>query len=181
MSAPTVLLLPGLGNSGARHWQTLWELRYGYTRVIQHDWDRPERDLWVAAIDDAVQDARAPVVLVAHSLACAAVAHWARRPLARKIAAALLVAPADVDSPTHMPPETRSFAPLPLDPLPFAAVVVASDSDPYVDLERARQFAESWSAEWVTIGDVGHINADSGLGDWPEGHRLLERLVARVG
>jgi predicted alpha/beta hydrolase family esterase len=28
----------------------------------------------------------------------------------------------------------------------------------------------------VTVGDAGHINGDSGLGDWPAGFALLEEL-----
>jgi predicted alpha/beta hydrolase family esterase len=28
----------------------------------------------------------------------------------------------------------------------------------------------------VSIGPAGHINGESGLGDWPEGRALLERL-----
>ena len=72
------------------------------------------------------------------------VAHWARRRPRGALIGALLVAPADVDSELHTPPEVRGFAPLPLEPLPFPAIVVASRTDPYVAFSRAQLFADSW-------------------------------------
>ena len=36
------------------------------------------------------------------------------------------------------------------------------------------------SGEWLAeIGDAGHICTDSGHGRWPEGRRLLDRLLSR--
>jgi predicted alpha/beta hydrolase family esterase len=180
MRAARILVLPGLGNSGPDHWQTLWEQQYGYARVTQHDWERPDRARWVDALDQAVARTPDEVVLVAHSLACAVVAHWSRHAPPNKVIAALLVAPADVDCEQHTPPETRGFAPMPLDPLPFPALVVASSNDPYVDFFRAEQFAHRWGASFVSAGAVGHINSASGLGSWREGHRLLEALLDPV-
>jgi predicted alpha/beta hydrolase family esterase len=180
--APVALVLPGLNGSGPEHWQTRWEVLHpSYRRVVQRDWDHPDREAWLAALEAAVERAGAPVVLVAHSLGCALAAHAAARPFAAAIAAALLVAPADVDSPARTPPETRCFAPLPLRPLPFPATVVASQDDPYVTLARARAFAAAWGATFVDAGPRGHLNAASGLGDWPDGHRHLEALLARIG
>ncbi len=175
------MIVPGLGGSGPAHWQTRWEVLYpGHVRVEQRDWDQPRRADWLAALASAVAAAAEPVVLVAHSLGCALVAHAAALSWSAAVRAALLVAPADVDSPAHTPPETRDFAPLPLAPLPFPATVVASQDDPYVTLTRARAFARAWGADLVDAGPRGHLNADSGLGDWPEGRRHLEALVARA-
>jgi predicted alpha/beta hydrolase family esterase len=178
-----ILILPGLGGSGPAHWQTLWQARDPRcTRVEQRDWDRPELGAWVAALDRAV--AAGPVLLVAHSLACPLVAHWARAcgpaEARARVAGALLVAPADVDAPERTPPETRSFAPMPQQPLPFPAVVIASQDDPFVALERARCFAAAWGARFVDAGARGHLNALSGLGDWPEGWRHVEDLLASL-
>ena len=91
---------------------------------------------------------------------------------------ALLVAPADVDSPLHTPDEVRSFSPIPLRRLPFPSIVVASRDDPFSSLERATQFAAAWGARLVTLDHAGHINADAGFGPWPEGRRLLAELDA---
>jgi len=176
MNPADVLILPGYGDSGPEHWQSRWETAHGYTRVVQDDWLEPTRDAWIATLDAAVAAAGGPVVLVAHSLACALVAHFAAR-AAGRVAGALLVAPADVESADHTPDEVRSFAPLPLARLPFAAIVVASSDDPFVDLVRARQFAAAWGARLVEIGAAGHVNADAGFGPWPAGHALLASLL----
>jgi len=42
----TVLILPGLGSSDARHWQSMWEQRYPeFIRVNQQEWDAPQRHI----------------------------------------------------------------------------------------------------------------------------------------
>jgi hypothetical protein len=179
VSSPFLLIVPGLNGSGPAHWQTRWESLYPQAvRVAQRDWDHPDCAKWRSALEDALAAAPGPAVLVAHSLGCALVAHVAASPLAARVRAALLVAPADVDSPERTPAETRSFAPMPLAPLPFPATVIASGDDPYVTLARAQAFAAAWGATFVDAGRKGHLNADSGLGDWPEGRRILEALVA---
>jgi predicted alpha/beta hydrolase family esterase len=181
VAPPLTLILPGLGGSGPEHWQTRWEALHPRTvRVAQRDWDHPVLADWLATLEEAVARAGEPVVLVAHSLACALCAHAAARPGANRIAAALLVAPADVDSPAHTPAETRSFAPLPTAPLPFPATVVASQDDSFVSLARARALAAAWGAGFVDAGARGHLNAASGLGDWPEGRRHFDDLVVRA-
>ncbi|HPR06238.1 MAG TPA: alpha/beta hydrolase [Denitromonas sp.] len=172
----TWLMLPGLGGSGPAHWQSHWtralpQLR----RVVQHDWDAPSRRDWINTLDAAVRGSHGEVILVAHSLACALVAHWARQHTGR-VRGALLVAPADVDSTEHTPEVVRGFAPMPLQALPFPSIVVASEDDPYVSMARARQFAEAWGSRIENIGPAGHINAESGLGNWPDGLALLESL-----
>jgi uncharacterized protein len=177
---PAVLILPGYGASGEDHWQTLWERRHGYTRVEQDDWLEPVLDDWVHTLDRAVAAQSGPVVLVAHSLGCALVARWAAISAVTRVVGALLVAPADVDSPQHTPEEVRGFAPLPLMALPFRSIVVASETDPFMTIARARQLADHWGAALVNVGPRGHINAEAGVGAWSEGHELLTRLLHGV-
>lgn len=173
----TVLVLPGYADSGPGHWQTLWERRHGYTRVVQDDWERPELGAWKRRLGEAIGRVPDRVVLVAHSLGCALVAHAANDDLAARVAAVLLVAPPDVDELQHLMPEIATFAPMPMRRLPFPAVVVASANDPYAEPVRVRAFADAWGARLVDVGEAGHVNAESGLGDWCEGHRLLEELL----
>jgi predicted alpha/beta hydrolase family esterase len=180
MAAPRVLTLPGLCSSGPTHWQSRWERRYGYARVEQDDWDRPERDAWLMKLEAAVQAQPSAPILVAHSLGCALVAHYAARMRPGQIAGALLVAPADVDDPARTPDETRCFSPLVLQALGFPAIVVASHDDPFIAFGRAGELATRWQARFVDAGNIGHINADSGLGDWDFGHGLLEELRASI-
>jgi predicted alpha/beta hydrolase family esterase len=178
--AETILVLPGYGDSGPEHWQTLWERRHGYVRVVQDDWERPDRTAWMRRLADAIARADGPVVLVAHSLGCALVAHAAAEPFATRIAGALLVAPPDVEEVVHLLPEIDSFAPMPVTPLPFPSVVVTSATDPYVEPARARAFARGWGARLIELADAGHINAESRLGEWPEGHALLRDLLRQA-
>jgi predicted alpha/beta hydrolase family esterase len=177
----TYLVLPGYQNSGPEHWQTHWEAAEpaAFRRVEQADWDHPEQRDWVARVDAAVAAAagEGPVVLVAHSLGCVTAARWvagASAELTAAVRGALLVAPADID--TAEVPELVGFRPVALEPFPFPTVVVSSTDDPWVSPARAREFAEAWGARYVEPGAYGHINSASGLGDWPEGRKLLAEL-----
>jgi predicted alpha/beta hydrolase family esterase len=58
---------------------------------------------------------------------------------------------------------------------------VLSADDPFSDAGRGLQLAAAWGSEVVSLGAAGHINADSGLGDWPEGIALLRALAQSAG
>jgi len=143
---------------------------------MQEDWLLPKLADWVTRLEEAVAACVRPPVFAAHSLACSLVAHWATRPGARA-AGALLVAPADVDSPAHTADEVRNFSPVPLVALPFPSIVVASTDDPFVTPARAAAFASAWGSRLVTFERAGHLNADAGFGPWPEGRRILAELT----
>jgi serine hydrolase len=171
-----ILIVPGLGGSGPHHWQTYLERSFpGASRVHQDDWDRPERAAWTERLTAAIE-ASPGAVLVAHSLGCVAVAHAAAARPDLPVAAALLVAPADVER-EHAPASVDRFAPMPSAPLPFRSIIVASRDDPHMTLERARAVADNWGAEFIDAGSVGHINVEAGFGPWPDGERLLRRLI----
>ena len=53
--------------------------------------------------------------------------------------------------------------------------------DPYCGADRAAQLAAQWGAVPVPLPSAGHVNADSGLGDWPAGLALLQALAQRAG
>lgn len=177
MKPTNVLLLPGWQNSGPGHWQTLWEQRHGYRRVEQHEWNKPLRGDWLARLEDSVLACDEPAVLVAHSLGCILVAAWsARTRNAHRVKAALLVAPADAERPDLREP-LPTWSPIDLAVLAFPSVVVASSDDPLCELDRSRLFAHAWGAQFIEYGAAGHLNADSGLASWPEGHVLLQDLM----
>lgn len=177
--SPSCLIVPGLGNSGPGHWQTIWEQeRQDCSRVELGCWDMPVRNLWIGRLDDAVRASRAPVVLVAHSLGCLAVAWWAGllgQDVSSRVTGALLVAPPDVDRSER--PILARFAPTPRIALPFPALVVSSTDDPYCQPDRAEEMASAWLADFVLLEDHGHINSASGLGRWSSGQGLLNRLI----
>ncbi|MBL0943807.1 MAG: alpha/beta hydrolase [Hydrogenophaga sp.] len=176
MKPENVLILPGWQNSGPAHWQSRWEKAHGYRRVEQHDWMTPQRGDWMARLEDVVLGADGPVVLVAHSLGCILTAAWAAhsRSTAR-VRGALLVAPGDSERP-DLRDQLPSWSPIVRQRLPFPAVLVGSHDDPYCSFERAQGFAADWGARFIDLGNAGHINADSGLGDWPQGRAWLQEL-----
>lgn len=177
-----VLLIPGLWNSGPEHWQSHWEReRPDCRRVQQSDWETPRRVDWVGMLDRAIAESTGDVVLAAHSLGCATVAHWAATAgpsTSGKVRGALLVAPSDVEAPLY-PEGTEGFRPMPLERLAFPTIVVASRDDIWVHFARAESFARAWGSRFVDIGNRGHINSDSKLGSWPEGQALLSTLSRR--
>lgn len=180
--AARVLLLPGWQNSGPTHWQSRWEALHGFVRVEQADWDWPRRGDWMARLDEVLlglpEEPARPVLLAAHSLGCQLVAAWAAhsRHTAR-VRAAMLVAPPDTERP-DMPPQLDGWRPIVRRRLPFAALAVLSRDDPYGAFERTQAMAADWGARIVDAGPRGHLNSDSGLGDWPEGLALLGSLLA---
>jgi len=187
--SPALLIVPGLENSGPNHWQTHWErLLPEASRVDLGDWAKPHRNTWVNKLNLAIHRAGRPVILIAHSLCCLTVAWWAQyeRPEpgspepGSNVIGALLVAPPEVD---FFPRDDRltPFAPVPLDPLPFASTLVASRNDPWISLPTAEWMAHKWGSEFVNVGEAGHINAETDLGSWPQGLELLAQLQGRLG
>jgi len=171
----TILILPGLGNSGEGHWQTTWQRQFGFKRIEQSEWDAPVCNTWIDTIDAAVlQHDLNKVILVAHSLANTTVAAWAKK-YNRKIKGALLVAPSDTEAETY-PPGTTGFNPMCLYKLPFPSITVMSEDDFYVKPERAKYFADCWGSKLVSIGNAGHINIAAGYGKWEEGLEYLKAL-----
>ena len=177
MKPSDVLILPGWQSSGAAHWQTRWERAHGYRRVEQHDWLRPLRGDWIARLEEVLLLCDEPAVLVAHSLGCLNVAAWAAHSRnTHRVKAALLVALPDVER-EAMRPLLPSWSLLVLHTLPFKTVMVTSGNDPFCAPERLQKFAAAWGADSVDAGARGHLNADSGVGGWPEGHEQLRRLI----
>ncbi|GAB3122327.1 RBBP9/YdeN family alpha/beta hydrolase [Novispirillum itersonii] len=180
----TFLVVPGWQNSGPQHWQSLWQQKSrNWYRVEQSDWNNPVGDQWVTTLDQTIrslgQSRGNPIVLVAHSLGCLTVAHWFEKHSTDGVIGAMLVAPPDLTRP-NAPKEIVGFLPVPTTPIPIPSVLVGSTNDPYCDLDVARGMARHWGADFVSAGAVGHINSDSGLGDWAQGQRILADLLERA-
>ena len=176
MSAVRILLLPGWQNSGPGHWQALWEQQHGFERVQQDDWLWPRRGDWMIRLEEALLADDCPTVLAAHSLGCHLVAAWASHSQhTHRVVGALLVAPPDLER-ADMPPQVQTWAPTHRQPLPFASTAVLSSDDPFCGAAAGLQMAAAWGSQIVTLAAAGHVNADSGLGDWPEGLALLDAL-----
>src|SRR5438270_8226049 len=178
-----VLTVPGLDGSGPEHWQSLWERRLNRCeRVQMGDWAYPERSKWIRRLDREIRNSPAPVLIAAHSLGCLTVAWWAKERWSlgnqERVIGALLVAPPDVER-ADVRERVGSFSPAPREPLPFPSLLVASRNDPFASFETCARIAAMWGSPLIDAGAIGHINADSGLGEWSEGIRLLTSLVPR--
>jgi len=170
---PSIIIVPGWRDSGPGHWQSLWaEQLAGAVRVKQDDWISPVRSAWVNSIGQTILAQSGPVVVVAHSLGCIATTYLPPE-VTERIQGALLVAPAD--------PERRGaladFAPAPCHKLPYHSVLVASSNDPFCPVRLAGAYARAWGSDFVRIPDAGHINIESGHGEWPLGLALLQSLT----
>ena len=176
-----ILVIPGLGGSGENHWQSFWLKKFNNSKeVVQDDWDAPQLKNWLNKLNDSILKLDAPTILVAHSLAVSLVLHWVSKYSNPYVIGALLVAPADVDSTSHTPEIIRGFSVMPTLKISFPSIVVASENDEFVSIERAKFFSEQWGSDFVNIGFKGHINSDSNLKDWEEGQIILDKLIMKT-
>jgi predicted alpha/beta hydrolase family esterase len=170
LSAFDVLLVPGLHDSGPRHWQTRWQRRNpAFARVVQDDWDTPDLARWSLRLQASLRVLDRPVLLVAHSFGCLASARALSS--AGQVAGALLVAPAD-------PEKFGVTGQLPAAVLPCPTILISSRNDPWLSEPRAELLARTWGCLLVRGGMLGHINAESELGDWHFGQAKLRQLAA---
>lgn len=177
------LIVPGWQGSGDEHWQSHWQRSLpNSSRVEQRDWLTPRRDEWVAALEQQIAADPRPAILIAHSLGCVTVAHWATQASSaalRRVRGALLVAPADVERP-NCPEALRNFAPMPRQLLPFPSQLVGSDNDSAASAARAIELARDWGSEVAILSGAGHINVKSGHQRWDQGFAYLFRLQSRI-
>jgi uncharacterized protein len=180
ISSPNILIIPGIDNSGPAHWQSIWENTLpNVARAQLGMWSQPHRNRWITKMGLAVRAVQKPVILVAHSLGCFAAAWWiSREPEIERfnIRGAMLVAPPNVDVP-QIDQRLAGFGPAPRVRFPFPTLLVGSENDPHCSFAHAQKLAKKWSARFINAGHFGHINTDSGVGDWPYGQHLLRSLI----
>jgi predicted alpha/beta hydrolase family esterase len=180
---PVIVIVPGLRDHVADHWQTLLADRLteaGRTvrTVPPLTQDPLSREARVAALDKVVSEIEGPVVLVAHSAGVMTTVHWAQGSTAQ-VRGALLATPPDFDTPLpegYPTPEAlaeNGWTPVPRTPLPFPSIVAASSNDPLGTVERVAGLARDWGGHLVELGEVGHLNPASGHGPWPRAEDLL--------
>ncbi|HEY4541337.1 MAG TPA: alpha/beta hydrolase, partial [Noviherbaspirillum sp.] len=164
LSAFRVLIVPGLHGSNEAHWQSRWErLHPSFERVVQADWDIPDLAAWAQRVRVALEADSRPTLIVAHSFGCLASIHASGN---GNLVGALLVAPAD-------PVKFGVASLLEQRRLECPAIVVGSIDDPWMEQQRASHWALRWGCDFINAGALGHINAESWLGDWPFGLQLL--------
>ena len=186
----TVLIVPGLRDQVAEHWQTLLATQLRAQGRAVHSVPPMGRDdldcaARVAAIECEAQAIEGPIVIVAHSGGVVMLVHWARL-TRRAVQGALLATPPDFDQPmpagypTLAALDTGGWLPVPRDRLPFPSIVAASRNDPLGRFERVADLARVWGSRLVDLGEVGHLNPASGFGEWPRAEAFIDEL-ATVG
>jgi len=182
--APTVVIVPGLRDHVAEHWQTILEQNLpNAVSVPRMQHDKLSREAWVAALDRTLEKVEGPVILVAHSAGVMITVHWAQRHK-RPIRGALLATPPDLEAPMPAPYPTldalkqNGWFPVPRAPLPFRSIVAASTNDPLARYERVAELAAAWGSKLVDLGGVGHLNPAAGYGCWPRAEEFIEELAA---
>lgn len=176
-AGPRLLIVPGLHDSDATHWQTWLQGLYRHSqRVVQRDWAAPDLERWSARIHNTLDRAGpGPWIAAAHSFGCLALVHHLARQPDTPIHAALLVAPAEPDrfGLADSLPQTR---------LPVMSTVVARQTDRWMSAASAQRWAHRWGSHWINLGDAGHFNSEAGFGPLPLAKRwvmVMEQRLAR--
>ena len=183
MSAPTVILVPGLRGSVEDHWQTRLAATLPSARIVPPlGSTNASLRARVTLLDRIVGDVEGPVILVAHSAGVLVTVHWAATYRGSKVVGALLVTPPALAG--ELPPAYPSirqlrdhgWLPIPRSPLPFPSILAASSNDPLGNPVRVAALARAWGSRWHPLGAVGHLNPASGYGEWPQAVELIAEL-----
>lgn len=178
----TILIVPGLRDHVAEHWQTLLAAQLDRVQTVEpmgrENLDCAAR---VLALEKRARAIDGPLILVAHSGGVITVAHWAQR-TRRQVRGALLATPPDFERPmpagypTVAELRAGGWLPVPKAPLPFPSFVAASRNDPLADYRRVVALATLWQSWLVDLGPVGHLNPAAGFGPWPRALSLIDEL-----
>jgi len=171
-------MVPGLGDSGPLHWQSLWERSQPFEktmiqRVRHSSWDRPVFKDWMKDLKDDLKKSQLPTYLICHSLGCLLAAELRD---CGNVRAMLLVAPADVYR-SNRTSVLEGFS-RPMRKTMSPNILVVSRNDPYASFAWSSQLQHVLeSSQFVDVGFAGHINADSDLGEWEFGKELVRRMI----
>lgn len=165
-----VLLLHGWGGSDFPHWQS-WlagELARDYRTVSFPLLDNPHfpsKNRWIRNVKEILNDFN-PDVVICHSLANTLWFHLCLEGEIAPVKRLLLVAPPSLACSLET---LKTFFPLQAPHTLFAdeALLVVSDNDPYMTMDESKHLQNSLGIEMKILENAGHINADSGYGEWP--------------
>lgn len=164
------LILHGWGGSDDPHWQA-WlagELAKNYGTVSFPLLDNPHfpsKNRWMRQVKTLLADFR-PDVVVCHSLANILWFHLCHEGEITPVKRLLLVAPPCLECEIDI---LKSFFPLEAPGTLFAeeVLLVTSDNDPYLSPDKAQALQRALGIEMKVVHNAGHINAESGFGEWP--------------
>lgn len=182
LTKATVLIIPGLRDHVADHWQTLLQAKLENVRSVPPlETDKLNCEKRVEAIQAQLEQIEGPVILVAHSAGVLMTVHWAAKHQ-HDIQGALLVTPPDLTKnwPANYPSadtlRNEGWDPLPNQALPFPSIIVASTNDHLASLGAVEEMAKRWGSQLLNLGAVGHMNPAAGFGPWPQAEQLIQQL-----
>lgn len=165
-----VLLLHGWGGSDYPHWQS-WlaaELakEYGCVNFLRFsDVDEPKLEVWMDELTITLSDFR-PDIIICHSLANTLWFHLCNSTAAIKTVEKLyLVAPPSMLCNIE---ELKEFFPVQTPENLYAkeTLLISSTNDPYMSVDEAKELQSRLKVPMKRLLDAGHINSDSGYGEW---------------
>jgi len=170
MSRPKVLLLHGWGGSDYPHWQS-WlagELAKDYGQVCFPLLDNPHfptKNRWIKQVKEILVEFK-PDIVICHSMANSLWFHLCEEGELQAVKRLLLVAPPRNDLDLK---QIKTFFPAPFPKKLYAkeVMMVTSTDDPYLTQGEAKEMSIKLSAPMKVIQNGGHLNADSGYGEWP--------------
>jgi len=162
-----VLLVHGWGGSDVPHWQA-WlasEIAkdYGSVSFLRFsDFDFPVLDVWKEELKKELKSFK-PDIVICHSLANTLWFHICDE--IKEVEKLYLVAPPSFQCEVE---EIKSFFPMQLPSKTNAkkSILVSSTNDPYMSIDEAKELQNSLDIEMLTLQNAGHINTDSGYGEW---------------
>lgn len=170
-----VLILAGWGGSDFPHWQS-WlagELAKDYGKVSFlkfSNFEFPNKNNWKNELIKEIDDFR-PDIVVCHSIAnilwfhiCNEL-HTIHGDAIDNIQKLFLVVPPSLRCDI---PELSSFYPCDIPKNLYAkkSLLITSTDDPYMTQDEAKELRDALHVEMKVLQNAGHINTDSGFGEW---------------
>jgi len=120
--------------------------------------------MWKQELKQELEDFK-PDIVVCHSLANTLWFHLSQEDDFIEVEKLYLVAPPSLVCKIE---ELKSFFPLhmPTNPHAKKSILVSSTNDPYMSMDEVKELQTSLGIEMKILENAGHINADSGFGEW---------------
>jgi len=171
-----VLLLHGWGGSDYPHWQS-WlasEIvkNYGCVSFLKFsDFDFPKIEIWKSELKKELEIFQ-PDIVICHSLANTLWFHLCSEESLDEVQKLYLIAPPSIHCTIE---ELQSFFPISMPTKTYAkeTLLITSTDDPYLTQNEAKELEISLNVPMKILENAGHINADSGFGEW---QWLLEKI-----
>ncbi|MCW8896201.1 alpha/beta hydrolase [Sulfurimonas sp.] len=165
-----ILILHGWGGSNFPHWQS-WlagEIAKDYGKVSflrLNDFDFPNKSEWKHQLIKELEDFK-PDIVICHSLANILWFHICNDTILTEVEKLYLVVPPSLKCDI---PELESFYPceIPTNLYAKEALLISSTDDPYMTQDEVKALQNELNIPMKVLEGAGHINADSGFGEWP--------------